>query len=292
MNPTVSVAIPTFNCAHLLPQTLRSVLDQDVPADQLDITVLDDCSTKDDPEAVVREIGSGRVRFIRHERNVGIARNFSACVRQARGDLVHILHGDDFVLPGFYSAIRDAAVRFPDAGLLFTRAFHVDEAGEIDSMTGRLPSFESPSRDVKPLIERGNQLVTPSIAVRKSAYARVGLFEESHSHVADWEMWVRVVANCGGACINRPLAAYRVFAAQDTARVRLTGDNLREYLRLADLWTRVLPGFDRLRFLRLIESMAAHQAAEFSARGMAEAASANARVLDDVRTRLGNSPTL
>lgn len=283
---TVSVAIPTFNCARFLGRSLESVLQQDLPAEQLDIAVLDDCSTQDDPESVVQSVGRGRVRFIRHPKNVGIARNFSACVRQAKGDLVHILHGDDFVLPGFHRAVVEAADRFPDAGLVCTRALVTDEAGEIETMTGRLPSFETPSREVRPLIERGNPLVTPSIVVRRSAYARVGLFEESLSHVADWEMWVRVVAACGGVCINQPLAAYRVFAAQDTARVKLTGDNLREYLRLADLWTRVLPGFDRAAFLRLVEAMARGQIAEFAARGLAEAEAANRRVLEDVRERM------
>ncbi|MFO0804142.1 MAG: glycosyltransferase [Gemmataceae bacterium] len=283
---TISVAIPTFNCARLLGDTLRSVLEQDLPPERLDIAVVDDCSTADDPEAVVKQLGSGRVRFLRHERNVGIARNFNACVRQAKGDLIHILHGDDFVLPGFHRVVLDAADRFPDAGLICTRAFVVDEAGEIDTLTGRLPSFESPSRDVRPLIGHGNPLVTPSVVVRRSAYTRVGLFEESLSHVADWEMWVRVVAACGGLCINRPLAAYRVFAAQDTAKVKRTGDNLREYLRLADLWTRVLPGFDRWTFLRLVESMAAHQAAEFAAKGMDESSEANRVVLEAVRCRL------
>ena len=283
---TISVAIPTYNCARLLARTLQSVLEQDLPAERMDIAVVDDCSTQDDPEAVVRQIGAGRVRFLRNPRNVGIARNFNACVRQAKGDLIHILHGDDFVLPGFHRAILDAAERFPDAGLLFTRAFVVDEAGAIDTLTGRLPSFETPSHDVRPLIDRGNPLVTPSIVVRRSAYARVGLFEESLSHVADWEMWVRVVHACGGVCINKPLAAYRVFAGQDTAKVRRTGDNIREYLLLADLWTRVLPGFDRVGFLRFTEAMAAHQGTEFLAKGMAEAAAANRSRLEAGQRRL------
>jgi glycosyltransferase involved in cell wall biosynthesis len=288
---TISVAIPTFNCARLLARTLESVLQQDLPVEQLDIAVVDDCSTEDDPEAVVQQVGAGRVRFLRHPRNIGIARNFNACVRQAKGDLIHILHGDDFVLPGFHRAILDAAARFPEAGLIGTRAFVVDESGEIDTMTGRLPHWGSPSHEVRPLIERGNPLVTPSIVVRRAAYARVGLFEESLSHVADWEMWVRVVHACGGVGINRPLAAYRVFAAQDTAKVRRTAENIREYLRLADLWTRVLPGFDLRSFLRFTESMAAHQAAEFAATGLNDAAEANRTALGDVQRRLSSNCT-
>lgn len=83
-----------------------------------------------------------------------------------------------------------------------------------------------------------------------------------------------------------------MFAAQDTAKVRRTGDNIREYLRLADLWARVLPGFDLRNFLRLAESMAAHQAAEFAAKGLDEAADANRVRLHEVQHRLSSSRSI
>src|SRR5215470_11545792 len=60
--PLWSVMIPTYNCAKYLRETLTSVLAQDPGAEQMQIDVVDDCSTEDDPEAVVRELGS-RVVF-------------------------------------------------------------------------------------------------------------------------------------------------------------------------------------------------------------------------------------
>jgi glycosyltransferase involved in cell wall biosynthesis len=284
--PALSVMIPTWNCAALLAETLASVLAQDEPG--LDITVVDDCSTRDDPEAVVNAVGGGRVRFVRQERNVGAIRNFNACVRLARGELIHILHGDDFVRPGFHRAILDAAVRHPDIGLFCTRADIVDEHGAVQAQTTRLVHLLGGSRDIRPLVHAGNQLVTPAVVVRRSAYLRLGLFEESLVHVADWEMWVRVTAACGGVFLDQTLAAYRVFAAQDTTRLKLTGENLRDHLRLAELWSRVLPGFERRPFLRLVESMAMNQIAEFASRGRTDAVAANRGLLDEVRALLVN----
>ena len=55
--PSWSVMIPTFNCARLLRQALESVLSQDPGPDFMQIEVIDDCSTTDDPEAVVKEVG-------------------------------------------------------------------------------------------------------------------------------------------------------------------------------------------------------------------------------------------
>ena len=61
--PLWSVMIPTFHCARFLRQTLESVLSQDPGPDVMQIEVIDDCSTQDDPESVVRAIAGERVHF-------------------------------------------------------------------------------------------------------------------------------------------------------------------------------------------------------------------------------------
>ena len=100
--PLWSVMIPTYHCACFLRQTLESVLSQDPGPDLMQIEVVDDGSTLDDPGAVVAAVGRGRVGFYRQPQNVGHTKNFETCLRRSRGKVVHLLHGDDYVLPGFY----------------------------------------------------------------------------------------------------------------------------------------------------------------------------------------------
>jgi glycosyltransferase involved in cell wall biosynthesis len=73
--PLWSVMIPTYNCAHFLRRTLESVLDQDPGPDFMQIEVVDDCSTADDPRTVVDQIGCGRVGFYRKPQNEGAIKN-------------------------------------------------------------------------------------------------------------------------------------------------------------------------------------------------------------------------
>ena len=94
--------IPTYNCARYLGATLRSVLTQDPGPEAMHIEVVDDHSTADDPEDVVARLGRGRVAFHRQPENVGVVGNLNTCLQRSRGELVHVLHGDDRVLDGFY----------------------------------------------------------------------------------------------------------------------------------------------------------------------------------------------
>src|SRR5687767_4743988 len=100
--------IPTYNCALHLRYALESVLAQDPGRERMQIEVIDDASTVDDPEAIVARIGRDRVGFYRQPGNVGHVRNFETCLARARGRFIHLLHGDDAVRPGFYEAMERA----------------------------------------------------------------------------------------------------------------------------------------------------------------------------------------
>src|SRR5215212_1118247 len=92
----LSICIPTFNRAATLARALASAQAQTFA--ELEIVVLDNHST-DDTEALVREAARSdeRIRFVRHAENVGLGRNFSACIGEARGELVKLLCDDDWL---------------------------------------------------------------------------------------------------------------------------------------------------------------------------------------------------
>src|SRR5437879_1253487 len=100
--PMWSVMIPTYNRLTYLEQALRSALDQDPGPEQMQIGVVDNCSTEVDTEAFIRKIAGDRIEFYRNPQNVGTYLNCNQCIVHARGQWVHILHDDDAVLPGFY----------------------------------------------------------------------------------------------------------------------------------------------------------------------------------------------
>jgi len=281
-----SVMIPTYNCAAFLRQTLESVLAQDPGPTLMQIEVVDDHSTKDDPEAVVAEVGRGRVGFFRHESNVGVQRNFNACIARARGELVHILHGDDFVEPRFYELVGDAADRHPDVALIATRTFTVDESGKRLWLDHEIPTLRSGSRDASPFYGC-NPFRTPGMVVRRSFYEQFGGFALTLRHVTDWEMWVRAIANGGGVWLDTPLASYRSFAANDTSALSRTAENLRDFVRMVPYFERY-PGFSRLDFLAMVARLALGQTQKFMQLRDLDASKANLQLLREVTSAVSD----
>src|SRR5687767_1808527 len=127
--PRWSVMIPAYQCGAFLSDTLRSVLAQDPGPEAMQIEVIDDASDED-LEAIVRAVGKGRVGFHRQPSNIGHIANFADCLKRSRGEIVHLLHGDDLVLPGFYQAL-ERGFADPAVGAAFCRWKVIDAAGTV-----------------------------------------------------------------------------------------------------------------------------------------------------------------
>ncbi len=208
--PLWSVMIPTHNCAAYLRETLASVLSQDPGPQVMQIEVVDDCSAQDDPEAVVAELGAGRVSFFRQRENVGHVRNFETCLQRARGQLIHLLHGDDLVREGFYRTLQQGFEARPEIGAAFCRTVYIDDAGNHFN-TSPLERAESGVLEGwLETIASGQRLATPSMVVKREVYEKLGGFDNRCLTAEDWEMWVRIASHHPVWFETEPLALYRV----------------------------------------------------------------------------------
>jgi glycosyltransferase involved in cell wall biosynthesis len=241
--PRWSVMIPTYNCARLLEQTLESVLSQDLGPEVMQIEVVDDAS-KDDPRSVVARMGRERVAFHQQPHNLGATRNLTDCIRRSRGEIVHLLHGDDVVLPGFYAAMDRAFDEEPRPGAAFCRQIFVDAHGRRQGMS----PLERPTAgllpDAAPYLAAEQRIMTPSICVRRAVYERVGGFLESLVCAEDWEMWVRIASSYPVWYEPEPLAMYRMHDDSNTGRHVRNGEDTAYTAEAIDIIARHLP-FDR-----------------------------------------------
>jgi len=184
--------IPAFNANATLPDTLTSVLAQDPGPAAMQIEVVDDCSTRDDTQRLIEQIGDGRIGFFRQPRNLGVAGNLTQCIRRARGKLVHLLHADDLVEPGFYLSLGQVFASQPHLGAAFCRHRFIDAQGRTLSLS---PLEREESGVLENAVERlaeEQRIMTPAMVVRRSVYEEVGGFDARLICAEDWEMWVRL----------------------------------------------------------------------------------------------------
>jgi glycosyltransferase involved in cell wall biosynthesis len=239
VRPRWSVMIPTFNCAHYLRETLASVLAQDPGPDRMQIEVVDDASS-DDPASVIADVGQGRVTLFRQPVNRGHILNFATCLNRARGEIVHLLHGDDLVLPGFYETLG-RGFEDPGVGAVFCRWQVINSAGAVTKTAEAEQERPGRLEDALARLASEQRIVTPSIAVRRLVWEHLGGFDPRLLCAEDWEMWVRIAAHYPIWYEPAVLAAYRVHDSSNTSRHLRNAEELR-YSRLAiHLFRHLLP---------------------------------------------------
>jgi glycosyltransferase involved in cell wall biosynthesis len=225
VRPLWSVMIPTYNAAAFLPETLASVLVQDPGPEAMQIEVVDDASTDADIEALVLRHGKGRVGYFRQPANVGSLRNFETCINRATGQLIHLLHADDKVLPGYYAKVGNLFRKFPSIGAAFSRFSYIDGSGAPLFPHGAEASEEGILDNWLVRIAHHQRVQFCAMTVKREAYERLGAFY-GRTYAEDWVMWTRVARDYAVAYCPEVLAQYRMHDSSITGQAYAVGKNI------------------------------------------------------------------
>jgi glycosyltransferase involved in cell wall biosynthesis len=232
--PTVSVIIPTYNRAAILPATLDCVLAQRYPS--LEVIVVDDGSA-DSTAAVVASYGE-RVRYLHHaNRGLGPSRNRG--IDAARGEFLVLPDDDDLWEPGFLQLSVALLQRFPRAALAFSNFWILRDGARLrgDGLRGWHPAadftqlFGAPLRiatrelgaDADGLPESLDvhecDIYAPSLygpwvlpaagVIRRSAIPPGLRFPEFDVTCSDWEFFARLSHHGGALLIAAEIAINR-----------------------------------------------------------------------------------
>lgn len=214
--PVWSVIIPHYNRDEYLLQALESVLEQDQGAAKMEIWVVDDCSSLGNPETIVKKNGKGRVNFFRQQENVGQLKNFETCLNLSKGMLIHLLHCDDFVHPGFYEKLEKPLISDKTIGAAFTRHNSVDKENKVLITSEEIIPQPGILENFMLSIAKGQMIQTPSIVVKREVYEKLGGFNKNLKGAEDWEMWVRIACKYRYYYHPEILASYRLHSASNT----------------------------------------------------------------------------
>lgn len=103
----ITVAIPCYNLQYRISACLESVIAQDYK--DLEILIIDDCSTDKSVEVIRRLIGvhpEREFRLIVNETNLGLCKVRNIAIKEAGGEALYFLDGDDTIEPGTLSLFQ------------------------------------------------------------------------------------------------------------------------------------------------------------------------------------------
>jgi glycosyltransferase involved in cell wall biosynthesis len=210
-SPLVTIAIPTYNRADgFLKEALQSALQQTYTP--LEILVADNCSTDATPELMARYTDDARVRYVRHETNLGPYKNFNFCVEAAQGRFFLMLHDDDRIDPDFVETCM-AAVDGPEhVGYIRTGVRLIDKSGDV---VERHPNEAEGTRGAEAIlrwIRCQNFWTLSSTLYETEALRAVGGFSDDEFPLTcDCYATARIALEEGGGVELRPIkASFRV----------------------------------------------------------------------------------
>lgn len=257
--PKWSVMVPAYNCAGFLRSTLESILLQDMGEAEMQIEVVDDASTDADVALLVQEIGKGRIKYFRQPQNVGSLRNFETCLNRARGHLIHLLHGDDQVRPGYYKKMQELLESYPEAAAAFCRFHYIDDKGE--PLYNHNAEAETDGILDNWLVRLGQRqrIQYCAITVKREVYEKLGGFY-GVTYGEDWEMWMRIARHYAMAYTPEVLAEYRIHAQSITGQAFTSAKNLKDLQWVINVSQQHLPETERQEVRNTAMKFYAHYA--------------------------------
>lgn len=219
--PKVSIIVATYNRADFIAAAIDSALKQ--AYQDWELLVLDDGST-DDTENIVAAFSmkDGRIRFIRQEKNVGIARNRNRGLEESKGEYIAMLDSDDVWLDEKKLEKQVAFLEaHPECAVVGTNVAIIDKDGH---RTGSF-EFETKDKAIRAKMLRRNQFAQSSLLYRKSAALEAGMYDPTYAIADDYDLWLKIGKKGGFANLPDYTTGYRVHGAGITKEKKFKAAN-------------------------------------------------------------------
>lgn len=185
--PSISVAIPLYNKEREIARAVESVLGQTLQP--LEIIVVNDGSTDRGPE-IVREFGSPLIRVI-DQPNAGVSAARNRAAREAKGEYIAFLDGDDEWMPGYLAGMARLIDEYPGCGA-YGAAF------DIMSGKKRFPNDSPRTEGVREDFFREatrHYILQPSATViPKAVLEHTGGFPDGMKMGEDLYLWIKIAS--------------------------------------------------------------------------------------------------
>lgn len=212
----VSVILTTYNRAHLVAESIYSVLHQTYS--DLELLIVDDGST-DETQQLVEEIYDARIRYFKmpHTGRTAILKNYA--LQQAKGQYLAFIDSDDWwherklekqlqlliQQPGIGFSITDA-ITIKDGAVLSPRTYPRNQGVEYASIFDRLK-------------ENRFVVYNPTLLMRRHCIDKTGGFDETMPFGSDYHFNMRLAWHYQAGILYESLLWRRLHEGNESSQL-------------------------------------------------------------------------
>jgi glycosyltransferase involved in cell wall biosynthesis len=225
----VTVVVDCYNHEPYVEAALASVFAQDWGGAAWELVVVNDGST-DATVARVRKAAPD-ARLI-DQSNQGQAAAFNAALREAKGEIVCFLDGDDVWYPGKIAAVVKAFRDHPEAVFVQHPLQTVDVAGNL---LNRPRAFPPEKIGLDDILEGRDVLVgTSGLSVRRSAFEKIAPVPKDLTTCADDYISKQTLCFGSGLTVQEILGGLRIHEKNSFQGMNWRPDKIARYLDMTD----------------------------------------------------------
>ncbi|MGE3310935.1 MAG: FkbM family methyltransferase, partial [Limisphaerales bacterium] len=204
LGPLITVAIPTYNRARFLAESVRSALDQTYP--HIEVVIVDDGST-DDTSFLLKTFVDPRVRCFTKPHSGG-PETRNRCIEEARGEFLVWLDSDDILLADTLALYVAELRRRPSLDVIYGNLLVADEQLRVQEVW-TYHDYHGWNEDLIADSAIENRIPHGGTLVRRSCYDRVGRYDRDYPRAHDYEFWTRLAPVARVKSVRTEVVIYR-----------------------------------------------------------------------------------
>lgn len=211
--PFFSVIVPVYNHDKYLGEALDTLLAQTFT--NWEAIIVNDGSTDNTKEVIAKYLSLDKRFKAIHKENGGVSSALNAGIKNAKGEWICWLSSDDWFEPTKLEIHRKAIVQFPEIKFFTSHWYiYLQQTGQKIKTGTWLEPFEREFQVTR--FFWANYVHGNSIAIHKSVFDSVGLFDENLRQGQDFDMWLRISAQYESIFLDHRTCTTRIHPGQTT----------------------------------------------------------------------------
>ena len=202
----VSFLCPSYNHEKYIRFFLDSLLAQTNP--NWELVIVDDCST-DNNINEIKKYDDKRIKLFKNPFNMGINCAINNAFKHASGDIMAFVASDDVVVSDYVETVLKEFNAYPDVDALYGALQLINHDGSVRKGDIWKQSVGTKEYLLQKSFYSMNMMLSPGMALRRSAFAQLYPLPVPLSHYQDYKMHVDIMLNLNFMVTDKILINYR-----------------------------------------------------------------------------------